>query len=181
MERMNIFRELFDDKIIKVLNAFLENPRKQFSLTEVSSSSKVHIATAMRILEKLSRQNVVEIILIGRSKFYRLKQSEKTLLLNKLLKNQEEHILKFTEKIKQHPRVKKIILESKTKDSAKILLVGSFLPTEKIQAIVEEMRREDHFRIQFVELSEKQFEDMKKIGLYDLDKKIIWEREEEGK
>jgi len=82
------------------------------------------------------------------------------------------------EKVKQHPRVKKLILESKTNNSAKIIIVGNFLSTEKINLFVEEIRKKYHFRIQFVEITEKQFQDMERIGIYDMNKKIIWRRKE---
>jgi len=178
MKQIDLLRGLFDEKIVSVINFFLENPEKQLSLTQVSSLAKINIATTMRILDKLVKQDIVELIIVGKSKIYKMKRSEKTMALNKFLKNEEEHLLEFIDKIKQHQRLKKVILETKTNNSAKLLLVGNYLPTEKITSLVEEIRRTHHFRIQFVELTENQFHDMEKIGIYDLNKKIIWQRED---
>jgi len=176
MRQIDILRGLFDEKIVTIINFFLENPERQLSLTQVSSLANINIATTLRILDKLVKQGIVDLIVVGKSKVYKLKKGEKTMALNQFLKNEEEHLLGFIDNVKQHPRLKKVILETKTNNSAKLLLVGNFLPTEKIASLVEEIRRTNHFRIQFIELTEKQFEDMEKIGIYDLNKKIIWQR-----
>ncbi|GEM_PF-1796755 len=179
MEQRDVLKELFDDKIIKIINIFLENPKKQFSLTQVSFLSKVNIATTLRILEKLVKQNIIELIIIGKSKLYKIKNTEKTLFLSRFLKNEEEPLLEFIDRVKNHPRIKKIIAEAKTGMEAKLILVGNFLPTDKINAIVDDIKRKYRFDIHFVEITEKQFSDMEKARLYDLGKKIAWEREEE--
>ncbi len=181
MSKIDILKSLFDEKIIAVINVFLENPHKQFSLTQVSALSRINIATTLRIVDKLIKQDIVEIVTIGKSKFYRLKRNEKTMALNKFLKSEDEPLLEFIEKVKSHPRIKKIILESKTAHGAKILLVGNFLPIEKINSFIEEIKNRYNFTIQFVELTEKQFNDMERLRLYDLNKKVIWKREEEKK
>ena len=175
MRRIDILRDLFDEKIIKITSLFLEEPEKPFSLTQTASSANVNVATTMRILDKLVKKEILELIVMGKSKFYKLKQSEKTLALNKLLKR-EEHLTEFLDRIKQHPRVRKLILESKTADSAKLLIVGEYLPTEGINSLIDEIRRKYNFIIQFVIISEKQFEQMEKQGFYDIGKKILWSR-----
>ena len=112
---------------------------------------------------------------MGKSKFYTLKQSEKTLTLQKMLKK-DDHISEFIDKIKLDLRIKKIILETRNSNGAKLLLIGNSIPKEKINLIVEEIKTKYNFRIQFVELAEKQFNEMEELGLYNLDKKVIWER-----
>lgn len=175
MADTDVLRGLFDQKIISVLNVFLDNPTEKLSLSQVSSLSKVNITTTLRILDKLINQEFVELNLIGKSKFYTLKQSERTVALTRLLKK-EGQISEFIDMIKEISRVRKVVLESRSANAAKVLLVGSFLPLDKINSIVEEIRRKHNFRIQFIEITEKQFEDMDKIGLYNLNNKIIWER-----
>ena len=170
-----MLRKLFDEKIITIINSFLDNPQKKFSLTEISSSSKINISTTLRIINKLVRQGIIDVELTGKSKFYKLKPSEKTHTLNKILKK-EDHIQEFIDRIKRDSRVKKIILEMKNERGAKLLIVGNFLSGEKIRSLAEEIRSKYSFRIQFVEISEKQFSEMQDIGLYNLDRKIIWER-----
>src|SRR3989344_2536471 len=155
MKKSDVLRELFDEKIIKIINIFLDEPEKHFSLTQTSSMSKVNVATTLRILERLVKK--------------------KTIALNRLLKK-EEHITDFIEKIKEIPKIKKIILESKTDDGAKIIIVGNPVPSDKVTAIIKEIDGKYNFKIQYVEFSDEQFEGMEKMGLYNLNKKIIWDR-----
>lgn len=168
-----MLRKLFDEKIIIIIDNFLNNPEEEFSLTQVASRSKISISTTLRVLDKLIKQEIIEFIIVGKSKLYKLKKSEKTLALNRLLKK-EEHIQEFIERLKKDPRIKKIILETKNEKGAKFLIVGDFLQREKIASLAEEIRNKYQFRIQFVEISEKQFEDMSE--LYNLHKKIVWEK-----
>lgn len=172
---MDVLREIFDKKITSILGIFLDSPVRNFSLSEISLDAKVNIATTLRIVDKLVRNDVVDLSYVGKSKIYRLKQSEKTLALTKMLKG-EDHLSDFIEKIKLNRKIKKIILESKTSNGAKVLIVGDSLPLDRINSIIEEIKAKYNFRIQFVELAEKQFYEMEKLGLYELSKKIIWER-----
>ena len=175
MEQIEMLRKLFDEKIIIIINNFLDNPGKRFSLTQISSLSKINVSTTLRILDKLVKQEVIELILMGKSKSYILKQSEKTLTLNKILRK-DDHLQEFIERLKKDFKVKKIILEMKNKNSAKLLIVGNLLSKEKIKILAEDINNKHNFKIQFVEISEKQFLEMEEIGLYNLDKKKIWER-----
>lgn len=176
MKRMDVLRELFDEKIIKVISAFLDEPSRTFSLTQISSQAKVNIATTLRIIDKLVKKEIIDIELIGKSKFYKLKQSEKTLLLNKLLRR-EEQITEFLEKIKNLHTIKKIILEEKKHNEAKIIIVSSSSSTEKIKKIVEEIKSKFNFTINYLEISEEQYSEMNRLGLFNINKKIIWSKE----
>ncbi|MBU0907310.1 MAG: hypothetical protein KKE05_04085 [Nanoarchaeota archaeon] len=177
MKKSDVLRELFDEKIIKIINIFLEEPEKHFSLTQTSSVAKVNVATTLRILDRLVKKEIVEITFMGKSKFYKLKQGEKTIALGRLLKK-EEHITDFIDRVKEIPKIKRIILESKTDDGAKVILVGSPVPSDKIAIIIKEIEEKYSFKIQYIELSEDQFEGMEKMGLYNLNKKIIWDRDQ---
>ncbi len=175
MKEIDVLREIFDKKIISIINLLLDNSTRNFSLSEISSESDVNIATSLRILDKLVRNDIVELSYMSKSKFYSLKQSEKTLTLQKMLKK-DDHISEFVDKIKLDLRIKKIILETKNSNGAKLLIVGNSISKEKINSIAEEIKTKYNFRIQFVELAEKQFSEMEKLGLYNLDKKVIWAR-----
>lgn len=177
MKKSDVLRELFDEKIIRVINIFLEEPEKHFSLTQTSSISKVNVATTLRILERLVKKEIIEITFMGKSKFYKLKQGEKTIALSRLLKK-EEQITDFIDRVKEIPKINRIILESKTDEGAKVIIVGSQLPSDKINSIVKDIEEKHKFKIQHVELSEEQFEGMEKMGLYNLNKKIIWDRDQ---
>jgi hypothetical protein len=179
MGEADVLRGLFDEKIISVLNVFLDNQNERFSLSQISSLAKVNITTTLRIIDRLIRQELIELTVIGKSKVYRFKRNEKTLALNNILKKEGE-LSEFIEGIKQLPKVKKVVLESKTVHSAKVLIVGNFLPLDRIESLVNNIKTKSGFKIHFVEISEKQYEDMEKMDLYELGKKIVWERKTEN-
>ena len=173
--KMEILKDLFDEKIIKIINLFLENPDKRYSLTDISNLAKVNVATTSRILNKLIEKRFIKSVVIGRIKIYRLEKNEKTLSLMKLLKKEPSPLQRFIENITSHPRIKKIILDSRENNAARILIVGDFLPTSKIERKCEEIKERYNFKIEFVEISENQYEKLKNFN-YDLKNKIIWER-----
>lgn len=175
MKQLNVLRELFDEKILKIIDLFLEKQDVHFSLTQVSEESGVSVATSLRILDKLVSKGVVEVNLMGKSKFYKLKLGEKTVELGRILKR-EEHLSEAIEKLKALEEVEKIVLEVKSDEDAKIILVGKELPTDLIDKITSEINEKYGFKIFHVEISPKQFESMEKMNIYNLNKKIIWEK-----
>ena len=176
MDETAILKELFDEKILKVLDALIANPEKKFYLSEISSITGVNISTAFRILNKLIEQQFVKMITMGKIRFYQFNKNEKTLSLLKMLKKEEVPMQEFIEKIKMHPRVKKVILESSGKKEANVIIVGDFLPQDRISKISDEIKMKYDFKINAVEISEKQFESLRKFGHYEFDNKIIFER-----
>lgn len=175
MQGKDILMDLFDKKIVSVLDVFLKNSDQRLSLTEVAQTSKNSFATTLRILDKLLNKGFIEISPVGKSKFYKLSRNEKTMVLNRFLQKEDARISEFVEKLKKSPRINTIVLESKTDTSAKLLIVGNYVPTDIINYAVNEIRKKYNFKIQFVELTDAQYQDMRKI--YNLDNKVIWEKE----
>ncbi len=175
MDEIEVLRKIFDEKIISIIDLFLSNSERKFSLSEVSEESRVNITTTLRVLDKLVKNEIIEITLIGKSKFYKQKQSEKTIYLSKILKK-EDHLSEFIDRVKSNLKVKKIILETKTSNSAKILIVGDSISKEKLNRLIDEIKNKHNFRIQYVEMPEKQYQDLQNLGLFDISKKVIWER-----
>jgi len=89
MNGINILEELFDKNVVAALTVFLENSGQHFSLTQIADLSKVKTPTVMRIIQKLVKQKFVEIVPIGKSKFYRLAKGEQTEFLLKWIRDSE--------------------------------------------------------------------------------------------
>jgi len=172
---MEILKDLFDEKIVRIINLFIENPQKKYSLTDVSNFSKVNITTTFRILHKLSEKDFLKAKVIGKVRFYQLNYNEKTKELTKLLKKDSDPIQEFISAISTHPRIRKIILESKENNTAKIIIVGDFIPQHQINRAIEQIKEKHNFKISYVEFSENQYLKLREFK-YDLDKKIIWEK-----
>jgi len=173
---MDVLRDLFDERIIEIINLFIRNPEKQYSLSEVANTTKINITTTFRILNKLVSKNYVKATVIGKIRVYQLEKNEKTRNLLGFLKKEGDPLQKFVEEISPHPRIKKIVLESKDGSNAKILMVGDFLPTDKINKLINQIKDKHKFNITFVEISEKQYEGLKNFKNYNLERKIIWDR-----
>jgi DNA-binding IscR family transcriptional regulator len=174
MDNLEILRKLFDEKIILILNIFLDSPQESFSLTQISASSGVNNATTIRILNKLIDQNIVDLIRAGKSKVYKLKQSQKTLFLNMLIKKEYE-ISEIIEAVTDISGIEKIVLESRTKHGAKFIFITSTEQKDKIDAIAKKMNEKYDYKMEFIELREEQFAEMEKFG-FQMSQKIVWEK-----
>ncbi len=174
---MEVLKDLFDEKILKVITLFIENPDKKYFLTDVSKLTGVNITTTFRTLNKLAKKGFLKTKVMGKIRFYQLDRNEKTKQLTGLLrKNENNPVEDFVSSISSHPRIRKIILESKEGNSAKIILVGEFLPQEKINRTINGIKERYNFKISYVEISENQYTKLREFKNYNLDKKVIWEK-----
>jgi len=176
---MDVLKDLFDEKILKIISLFIENPSKRYFLSDVANSTQVNITTTFRILNKLAEKGFLKTAVIGKVRFYQLDYNDKTKELMKLLRKEEDPIEKFISSVSEHPRVKKIILESKDSNNAKLILVGGFLPEEKINRIINTIKENSGFKINYVGLSEEQYIKLREFKDYGLDKKVIWEKKDQ--
>jgi hypothetical protein len=173
---MNILKELIDKNLIEILDLFLNNPDKKFSLTEVSRETKVNVTGTFRIIKSLVLKKFIKPIPIGKTKLYILEKNEKTEYLLKLLEKDITPIEKFIEEISRLPDIIKIILNSKEKNIANLLIVSKDTSQEKIQEITKSIKEEYNFTINFAIITEIQYESFKKFKNYNIDKNIIWEK-----
>jgi len=176
-EKMDALRDLFDERIIEIMTLFMENPGKKFFLSDVANKSKVNITTTFRILNRLVKKGFIKSSIIGKTRAYELEQNQKTMQLLKLLKKEDDPLQTFIEFMSNFPRLKKIILESREKRGAKVVLVGNFLSKEKIEKKVNDIRDKYNFYIKFAEISKDQYTKLKGFKSYGLDEKTIWTKE----
>lgn len=179
MGNIEILKELFDEKIIEIIKLFLEHPEKQFYLSEVASLSKVSVTTTFRILNKLIKSGFINDTIIGKFRVYRLEKGEKARFLSDFLKKEYDPVEIFLNKIKMQSRLNMIILKERNPNSAKFLLVGNFISPEDIERVCHDIKRSHNFSISFLVLSEKQFESMKEMNIYEIRDKVLWKRDEE--
>ncbi|MBR9705067.1 hypothetical protein GOV12_06660 [Candidatus Pacearchaeota archaeon] len=172
---MNILKELIDKKLIEILDLFLNNPEKDFSLTEVSKKTKVNVTGTFRIINNLVKKRFIQIIPKGKVKYYKLEKNEKTESLLDILQKSQTPIEKYIHKITKQFQIKKIMLNSKDNSSANLLIVGNDLNKEIIIKISDEIKKRYDFTINTVELTSSQYDSLKSFQDYDLDKNIIWE------
>lgn len=177
---MDALRDLFDERIIEIMTLFMENPGKKFFLSDVANKTKINVTTTFRILNRLVDKGFIRSSIIGKTRAYELEQNKKTLELLKLLKKEDDPLQLFMETVTNFPRLKKIILESREKRGAKLILVGNFLSREKFEKKANEIKNKTGFEIKFVEFTEEQYKKLKGFKSYGLEERIIWKAEDES-
>ena len=177
MADINILKQLFDKKILRIIDVFLQNKDKQFYLRELSRDANVSPATTYRIVGKLVKAGIIEEIKISKFKIYKIIINEKTKGLSKLLKEEVNPLEIFVEKVKNIEGVDSVILQGKkTNKSVNVLIIGNDNVSKKIESITSDIKQKHNFNIDFLTLSDLQFRQMTKLGVYSGDKKVLWER-----
>jgi DNA-binding IclR family transcriptional regulator len=72
---MEILKEIFDNKLVKIITLFVDNPDKKYSLSEIAELSKINITTSYRILNQLISKKIVKLVRIGKAKLYELEKN----------------------------------------------------------------------------------------------------------
>ncbi|MEM4267545.1 MAG: hypothetical protein QXK37_01810 [Candidatus Woesearchaeota archaeon] len=177
MEELEVLEGLFDKKVIRILKVFFRDRTKQFYLQEVSEQSNVPIATTSRILNKFAKNDIIEVQKVSRIKLYRLKGGKKTDFLGEIFK-EDTHIIKlFISHVSKMPGIRRIILHGREqKDRANILLIGEGLDHGEIKRICAEIRDKYKFLISDLSLTEEQYYQMTSMGLYQGEKRVLFER-----
>ena len=177
MPDIDVLKQLFDKKILRIIHVFLQNKNKQFYLRELSRAANVSPATTYRIIGKLVKAGIIEEIKISKFKVYKIIINEKTKGLSKLLKEEVNPLEIFVDKAKEIKGIDSIILHGKkTNKSSNILIIGKDDVSKKVDGVVMDIKQKHNFKIDFLILSKQQFKQMTKLGVYSGEKKILWER-----
>lgn len=176
MEEMQILEELFDKKVIAILKLFFRYSGKQFYLLEISKESQVPMATCFRILLKLQKLNIVSVETISRFRLYRLQDNSKVEYLSQLFKENLKIIEKFVEKARLISGIKTMILHGKEqKDRASVLLIGADIDPGAVKELCAEIKERYSFVVSTLSLTEEQYDQMSRMGLYSGTKKILYD------
>ncbi len=173
----DILTGLLDDKLIKVISLFMRYPGKKFYLSEISKLSEVNTATTFRILKKLVAEELINMDVIGKVRVYQLGKNERVKSLSGMLRggNEKKDLLKeFCEKVGKLPRVRLILLDSKTHNGARLIIVGDLPSKERIDLIVREFGDREKFIVSYIELRTAQYEGLKSSRVFDLNKKVLF-------
>jgi len=84
MQAVDVLTELFDKKILGILNIVINDKSEGMYLGEISKAASVPPATTYRIINKLVALDVLQEVKIKKLKLYKFKRSGKTEFLFKL-------------------------------------------------------------------------------------------------
>ncbi len=82
----NVLLGLIDPKILAILKLFLKNPDQLYHLKKISLEAKVPLGTTFRLINKLTKLQILSITTVGKLKLYRLNRNEQTKVLEGALK-----------------------------------------------------------------------------------------------
>lgn len=179
MDNTKLLEGLFDSKKMKIINAFMQNPSKQFYLRELSKISNVPVATTFRTLQKLISLDMVRQVNVSKFKLYVWKDNEKTKFVEQIFKEDIRILALFTDKLREMEGVQLVIQHGKEQpDKANILIIGDFINPEELKKTVMQISEKYKFKISYMTLTEEQYHQMSDMGLYAGQKKTLYDARE---
>jgi len=174
MGEIHILIKLIDEKTNKILEVLVNNPRA-FYLKELSDKSTVPIATTYRILQKLEKLKIIQVMKISKFKLYTFSSNKDTEFLSNLFLDKKNALDIFVSKVKKEPSVESILLQGEEEeDKANLIIIGGRVDSLLLDNIVAEIKQETGFEISFVVVNEVQFKKMTSMGLYSGKKTILY-------
>ena len=179
MEPALLLEHLFDKKKMQVIRQFLAQDEREWTLQELSRSSRVPLATTYRIVRKLVDLSLIEEKKIKHLKLYVLSKSAATKYLARILETGQSALDSFIEQIKDLEQVEKVVLHGKqSKEKANVLVIGSEIPSASVNNITAKIKEQFHFTIISLVISPQQYEQMVSMGLYSGTKKELYTKPE---
>jgi DNA-binding transcriptional ArsR family regulator len=172
MVKKEILTALLDSKKVAVLKVLLTT-NEELYLNEIAKKSKVPITSTFRLLRYFENLNLIEKKVWKTSKTYSCKNNEKTSYLKELFIEEFDGINTFLEAVKNLSEIKQVIAHGKrTKNKANLLLIGENIDQNKIEDITQEIKNKG-FDLSYVCLTNSQYHQMAKMGLYSGEKKVL--------
>ncbi len=175
MTKKEVIASLMDEKKAAILRILL-NSQDELYLKEIAQRSNVPIATCFRILQELVTLQVLQKREWKTSKVYSPLPNEKVDFLKDLFNEEIDGVKEFLQLTQEIGNIQNIILHgTRKKDKANLLLIGEgidLLTKEKIEQICKTIK-DKGFEISFLTLTQDQYTQMVKMGLYSGEKKIL--------
>ncbi len=172
MVKKEILASLIDSKKFAILKVLL-NSSEELYLKEISERSKVPLATTHRILQDLSKVNILQRRVWKTSKVYSCPENEKTKFLKDLFREEVDAVQLFVSQVKDFQGIQQIILHGEQRQGkANLLLIGEYINSNRIQEVCDEINKQG-FQLSFLTLAPSQYEQMSKMGLYSGTKNVL--------
>jgi predicted transcriptional regulator len=172
MSKKEALMELIDHKKAAILRVVL-NANEELYLKEISGKSQVPLTSTFRILQELVEQDVLKRREWKNSKVYSPSDNSKTTFLKELFYEDYDGLEEFTAAVKELNGIKKIILQgSQKKNKANVLLIGDNIESSEVEKICNKIK-ENGFELSFLTLTNQQYEQMAKMGMYSGEKKVL--------
>ncbi|RME31659.1 ArsR family transcriptional regulator [Candidatus Woesearchaeota archaeon] len=175
VEPAKLLMGLFDQKRLRLIKLFLDNPENEYGLREAAKSARLPPATTHRIMKVLLKYGVVEERRVKKLRLYKLSRSKQAKFLDELLAVKKTAIEEFVERAGALEGVEFLILHGKaTKEKAGILVVGHDIDSSALNGVVGEIKDKYKFSIIHTTLAREQYEQMTAMGLFPQEKKVLY-------
>ncbi|MDP2749232.1 MAG: hypothetical protein Q8O89_00185 [Nanoarchaeota archaeon] len=176
MDNAKILEGLFDGKKIRIIQAMMQFPEKQFYLRELAKIANVPPATTFRVIQKLIAMELVTQVNVSKFKLYQWKDNERTKFIEQILKEDLRILSFFIDELKNMSGVQLVVQHGKEQpDKANLLIIGDFVNADQLKKISLKITEKYHFKITYLTLTEEQYHQMLDMGLYAGQKKIIYD------
>ncbi len=177
MDRKHLLENLFDKKILKIIQLLLRNPEDEFYLQEISKKARVPITTVYRIINSLTNLNIIERVKIKKLKLYRIANNEQVKFISSFIEEKVSAIQEFIDKAKNVEGVQYIVLHgTEDKDKANLLVIGDIDNQTKLKSLIYDIKTKYNFTISMLTLEAAQFKQMTDMGLYPGKKKVLYKK-----
>ena len=172
MVKKEMLAYLIDDKKAAILRLLL-NSSEELYLKEIADRSGVSLTSTYRTL-----QDFVSLGMVGRrewktSKVYRMEANDKTAFLKELLHEEYDGTKDFVDAISSMAGVEGILLQgARKKGKANILIIGHGIDGTPVEEAAKRIK-DKGFDLSFLTLTQNQYEQMMKMGLYAGEKVVL--------
>ncbi|HDP73337.1 MAG TPA: hypothetical protein ENN46_00045 [Candidatus Woesearchaeota archaeon] len=175
MKVSEILNDLVDEKIISILKVFVKEPSKNFYLKEISDLSKVSIATTFRLLKFFVEKKYIDEKSYGPQRLFSLSKSQKGKLIADAMSSRQKPLEVLMGYLSQVSGIIKVYLYGKvTEEAASLIILGDNVSPQAVEQAAKKLFEETGFQVKFMILSESQFEQMSKMGMYADERKQVY-------
>lgn len=175
MEGVVVLEKLIEKKLLNLIKTFLSEPHKEFYLQELSEKSKVPVASAYRILNKLIDLEIITERKISRFTIYKLSESKETAFLHKLFKFEIDPLSEFISEITAKYAISAVYLQgAKSPEKANLVILAYDLKSDELENVAKEIKVKYNFTIHFMLLTPDQFKQMESMGLSNKKNELLF-------
>ncbi|MBC8495240.1 hypothetical protein H8D36_03745 [archaeon] len=177
METIELLGKLFDEKKLRVMNFFFDNPEEEFYIREIAKKTKTPVATCFRIINKLKDLEILKENKIKKFKLYHLNKTKNTEFLQDLVAQKKSALNDFVEQMTTITEVEQAILHGREeKEKANVLLIGHNIPVEQIKRSVIDIKERYGFTIIDLTLEPDQLNKMSEMGLFPGRRTVLFQK-----
>jgi len=168
---------LVDKKLFNVLEVFFENPKERFYLKQISKATGVSNTSTYRIVKRLCRLGILREEVIGPTKLYYISEKKEVMMLSELFKPKKSVTQTIKELFANVDGIDYIVMYGKAQNGkATVFLIGSSPDSKGIEIAKEKIEKDSGFLINYITLTDIQFNQMSRLGLYPEEKRMIWKK-----